>query len=160
MIKYIAILLLIASTALAAENNSTDPMTVLDSEGLLVVSDGSSIYRFNKDGTFLSHPSGMSGRAFRGTWTAKDRQPSKFTAIAELYWQNGFSAVDDYREITFLIYPGHVRPASQRSIGEAGYEHIFDCYFIIEELKKIPKPEKAQQSGAGYPPQGVGSPDP
>ncbi len=145
MIKYISILLLVASTTLADEGDRIDPVSVLNSEGLLVVSDGSSIYRFNKDRTFYSHPIGMCGRAFRGTWSAKDNQPTKFTAIAEYYWQNGSSAVDDYREITFLIYPGQNRPSSPRRIGEAGYKQIFDCYFIIEELKKITKPENAQQ---------------
>ena len=160
MIKHIAILFLLASTALAADSNVTDPMTVLNSEGLLVLSDGSSLYRFNKDGTLYSHPLGLSGRAFSGTWTAIDSQPTIFTAIANFYWQNGASEIDDYREITFAIYSGKLRPSNPQSIGETAYAKIFDCYFIIQELKKVPKPINAQQSGPAYPPQGVGSADP
>ena len=160
MIKYIAILLLLVGTSLAAENDFTDPMTILDSKGLLVISDGSSLYRFNNDGTFYSHPRGMSGRVLRGTWTQTDKSAAILTANAKHSWQNVSSAIDDYRQITFSIYHGKLRPSDQRTIGEAGYEHIFDCYFIISELKKIPKPENAQQAGPGYPPQGVGSPDP
>ena len=160
MIKHIATILLLASTTLAADSDFTDPMTVLNSEGLLVLSDGSSLYRFNKDGTFYSHPRGMSGRVFKGTWTQTDKDAAILTAVAEHSWQNGSSAIDDYRQITFNIYPGKVRPSDQRAIGEAGYKHVFDCYFIIEDLKKVPKSINAQQAVPGYPPQGVGSPEP
>ena len=160
MIKYIAILLLVASTAFAAENDFTDPMAVLNSNGLLVISDGSSIYRFNKDGAFISHPQGMSGRILRGTWTAEESQPTKFTAVAKYSWMNGSSANDEYREISFALYSGKLRSPDMRVIGEAGYEHIFDCYFLIEEFKKIPKPENAQQWGPGFSTQGVLSPAP
>ena len=160
MIKHIAILFLFASPALAAENDFTDPMTVLNSEGMLVVSDGSSIYRFNKDGTFISHPQGMSGRAFSGRWTAKESQPTEFTAVAKYSWMNGPSANDDYREISFVLNPGKVRAPDMRIIGEAGYKHIFDCYFLIEELKKVPKPENAQQWGPWFQSKAVGSLNP
>mgnify|MGYP003589691021 CR=1 FL=1 len=157
MIKYISILFLVASTVLAAEDDRIDPMTVINSEGLLVLSDGSSIYRFNKDGSFYSHPMGLCGRVFRGTWSAKDSQPTTFTAIAKYSWQNGASAIDDYREISFAVYSGTLRPSDHRYFGEGGYTNIFDCYFLIQELKKIPKPENAQQGVAPYVAQGAPS---
>jgi hypothetical protein len=91
---------------------------------------------------------GFSGRTFRGTWTPDfSCAVPKFTAIAQMGWINGISSGNDYRKIVFFVYPGH-----EKQVGTIyGPKTIFDCYFIIDELVKIPKPDKLPNLPNGFP---------
>ena len=156
--KIIFIWLCLASTVLAANPDFTPPMDALKIDGVLVISDGSSVYEFNSDGTFHSYPVGMSGRVLDGTWTSEGTITTTFTVTAANKWMNGFQPPKESYRIVFGIYPGQIRPADELPFRR--HPNIFKGYFIIDELTKVQNQENAQQSVPGYPPQGVGSPEP
>jgi hypothetical protein len=81
-------------------------------------------------------PLPISGREFEGHWTASDYT---FTVTAKLGWMNGTSTGNDYRRIVFRIYDVQKRPPETKP-GEMPHPDLFDSYFIIDELVKIPKP--------------------
>jgi len=66
--------LALAASVHAAPLLSAD--RIIATEGCLVFTDGSSFYDFEKDGTFYSGPSGLSGRTITGRWS---RRESTFT---------------------------------------------------------------------------------
>ena len=141
--KTFLICLAVVGAALAADPNYTDPADIIKADGVLVISDGSSLYEFKNDGTFHSHPMGMDGRLLDGTWTSGGGIRSMtLTATAKMSWVNGPQPKDEYRKIVFLLYPGGKRPPDKRRIGELQHKEIFDCYFLIQEFTKITKPEK------------------
>jgi hypothetical protein len=119
----------------AADTNFLDAADVLKDDGVLALTDGSSYYVFKTNSTFSSFPISISGRCFDGTWTADPRY-SRFTVEAKETWMNGFSATNEYRRIVFVVYRGRKKPAADRRM-----KYIFDGYFIIEELVKIPAPD-------------------
>jgi hypothetical protein len=149
----IIILSLLAGHLFAAETNHLDsanirkyldPAKVLETNGVLTITDGSSFYVFRTNGTFSSMPvDGFSGRTFHGTWTPDfSSAVAKFTAVAQMGWINGISSGDEYRKIVFFIYMGHEKAAGT-DYRYSPTKTIFDCYFIIDELVKIPKPDKS-----------------
>ncbi|HXF10421.1 MAG TPA: hypothetical protein VN625_06515 [Desulfuromonadaceae bacterium] len=122
---------------ISAKAQALDPSAVFKQDGVLRISDGSSYYEFNTNGTFKSFPVGMSGRTFTGTWTSSpDINLLHFTVTTKMGWMNGFQPPQDDWRIIFAVYPGTRRPA------EGFHQATFDCYWIIDELTKIPKPDK------------------
>lgn len=156
--NYFLTWLFLAATALAAAPDFIPPKKVFNTDDVLVISDGSSVYEFHRDGAFHSYPVGFSGRCFDGTWTAEGNDSTTFTVTAKFGWMNGWNFSNDYRKVVFVVYPGHIEPADELPFKR--HPHIFKCYFMIDELTKIAKPENAQQAVPGCPPQGAGSPDP
>jgi hypothetical protein len=124
----------------AKSSNASD---LINAEGQITISDGSSYYTFNKDKTFVSRPVGMSGRCFDGTWTADGDNPCNFTIAAKMRWMNGFNARDEYRKIVFWVYPGRIRIPVERTSSVPNNE-LFEDYFLIEEITKIEKPVTTQ----------------
>ena len=49
-----------------------EPLQLLTHDGVLTITDGSSLYCFKRDGTFGSEPYECWGRTFGGTWTASN----------------------------------------------------------------------------------------
>jgi len=135
----IALLFLLLTSAqfiAAAEDMRMPPLKAIKQFGSVSISDGSSFFTFFKDGTFRSGPLGISGREFDGRWTASD---TTFTVNAKLGWKNGASTGKDYRRIVFVIYDVQKRPP-ETMLGLMLHPDLFDGYFIIDELIKIPKP--------------------
>jgi hypothetical protein len=129
-------LFLFCCVVVSVNAQSLDPLDILKQDGVLRISDGSSYYEFNTNGVFKSFPVGISGRCFDGTWTSStDTHLLHFTVKAKMGWMNGIQPPPDDWKIIFTIYPGVRRPA------ERFHQAIFDCYWIIDELTKIPKPE-------------------
>ena len=117
---------------------------IIQREGRLVFTDGSSFYDFEKNGTFHSGPMGMSGRTIEGHWK---QQFSSFVIQGTWGWVNGFSAINDQRQLTLAIYPQAVESKKRKSEGmiwmpSSGPVKIYRCYFVVEELVKLPKPNK------------------
>jgi len=148
----IIILSLLAGCLFAADTNHLgssnirkylDPVKVLETNGVLTITDGSSFYVFRTNGTFTSGPvDGFSGRTFVGTWSPDfSNAVAKFTVVARMGWINGISSGDEFRKIVFFIYVGHEKQAGT-DYRYSPTKTIFDCYFIIDELVKIPKPDK------------------
>ena len=157
--KSIFILILLASTAVAADLTTVEPMDALKSNGILVISDGSSLYEFHSDGNFHSYPIQYSGRCFDGKWTPDKTTPWGFNAIAVLSWATFPEEKYDYFRINFELSRGSNQPVDILPSRPIQYTNIFKCYFIIRELRPI-SDQEAQQGGAEYPSQGAGSSDP
>lgn len=140
--KILLLWLSITNLVCAADTNYLHAADVLKSDGVLLICDGSSYYAFKADGTFRSFPRGMSGRVFDGTWKKTDENPLKLEVTAKMSWANGEQPQDDYRRIVFFVYGGGKRAMEKSDFGAYGYKEIFQGYFIIDELTKIPKPDK------------------
>ncbi len=86
-------------------HQSEAPSEIIAKEGSLNISDGSSVYMFNKDGTFFMGPiDGMSGRMIKGTWILEKGSDTTFVVAGRLWWINGFSS-GEIRTMKLLIYP-------------------------------------------------------
>jgi hypothetical protein len=117
---------------------------VIKSEGTVSISDGSSIFSFNKDGKFTQEPLGLSGMTVNGKWKVANN--TIFTITGNWSWINGLSPESDYRKMIMFIYPGEF--GSLDRFGEP--VRIYRTYFIIDELIKMTRKcnEKAEQSAA------------
>jgi len=104
---------------------------ILDEEGHFAWSDGTSIYRLEKNHSFTLKPVGVSGRTIEGKWTLLDGQSSKIQVFGRWLWLNGASAPDDYRKMTI-----HISGPAVRKSERAG---LYQPFFGIEELVKISK---------------------
>ena len=132
-------LLLALSNTLA--NEFPKPSEIIQNEGQFVFTDGSSFYLFKKDGTFTSEPLGLSGRVISGHWTFQEDRV--FVIQGRWSWINGLSANDDYREMKIAVYsPVSSEIVEQLSVvGATTKAKIYKCYFVVEELHRIPKPQ-------------------
>lgn len=61
-------LLIFAACLQLQAAETTNPDDIIQKEGELLIADGSSYYRFSKNGVFDSGPLGVSGRTIRGEW--------------------------------------------------------------------------------------------
>jgi hypothetical protein len=135
-ITLLFLLLTSARFIAAAEDTKMPAFKAIEQFGSISITDGSSFFTFSKDGSFRSGPLGISGREFEGRWTASDYT---FTVTAKRGWINGASTGKDYRRIVFMIYYVQKRPPEAKP-GMIPHPDLFDTYFIIDELVKIPKP--------------------
>lgn len=133
--KNIARALLVAGLASFAHAKSIgDPMKVID-QGRLVLSDGSSIYIFNKDKTFVSGPLGLSGQTIKGKWK-HDRDGFRITGTWG--WMNGWAKQE---EQTMLMYIGWVSEEEEEvkvvfNGDKNGNLKIRKGYFLIRSLNR------------------------
>jgi hypothetical protein len=139
--------LFMLGTVLCHSEPPPDPAIEMKDSGI-TLTDGSSSYTFAKDGTFRSEPIGMSGRTFYGRWEIEDHSagsPAKVVAEAKLGWINGLNLNDDYRRIVFVIYPGKTIPFERPDIVVGMMpENHYKCYWLIDEMSKLAKPEIAK----------------
>ena len=143
-----ALLLTVVSVFATNEDASFSPLNAIKHFGSITIADGGSYFTFSKDGAFHSGPLGMSGRELDGHWTARAGETgdaTTFTVIAKAGWMNGLEVNDDYRRIVFEIYDVQKRGSNQKPTSFAPAP-LFDGYYYIDELVRIPKPpdEKAK----------------
>jgi hypothetical protein len=131
------ILFLAAAAVFGAEETWLPPLKAIEQWGSISISDGSSYFTFARDGSFHSGPFGASGHTLDGHWTARDE--TMFTVIATAGWENGEAESEDYRRIVFDIRNLQKRPRLDKPVLSAPIQ-LFEGYFIIRELVKIPKP--------------------
>jgi hypothetical protein len=133
--KFFIALFLFCDAIVSTNATSLNPPDVFTQDGVLRITDGSSYYEFNTNGTFKSFPVGISGRCFDGKCTpSSEFNLLHFAVKAKMEWMNGIQPPPDDWKIVFTIYPGTRRPADRF------HPATFDCYWIIDELTKIPKP--------------------
>jgi len=101
-------------------------LAVINKEGSLTISDGSSTYTFRKDGSFISGPRGICGRTIDGKWRSSDS--GLFVVEGTWGWDNGLSEINDVRIMTLSIQ-------SLYKTHESGPDE-YKCYLVIEELKR------------------------
>ena len=85
-------------------------------------------------------PVGLSGRTIDGNWIARPDGRS-LEIVGVWSWMNGSSPLDDRRKMTLIVYPNQTFKVVER-IPWLADEHswkIYDCYFEVEELVKVPK---------------------
>jgi len=111
-----------------------EPALAIEERGSLTVSDGSSFYTFNKDGTFASGPLGMSGRIIEGRWRMEEGSGNRFLVEGRWSWMNGISPLDDFRKMVVVVYPGTFKKVPKDRLGFASVDEVLDCYFIIDGL--------------------------
>jgi hypothetical protein len=118
------------------------PIQIIQEEGQFLFIDGSSYYLFRRDGSFTSNPLGIAGRTIVGHWI-KDSLGGCFIVEGKWGWINGLQPVDRYRRMK--IYIGSADTFKQKEtnwpVEDPGPAKIYNCYFEIEELIKIPTPE-------------------
>lgn len=138
MIKITLLIFLLSSAQCiaATEDTSIPALQAIEQFGGITITDGSSFFTFSKDGSFQSGPLGMSGRAFKGRWISSGLT---FKVTAKLGWINGLSTDQEYRRIDFVIYHVQKRQPKEKPFNGKQPE-LFDSYFFIDELVKIPKP--------------------
>jgi hypothetical protein len=137
--KIIAVLLfLFFATFTVLAKDFPEPSQIIKDEGKFIFTDGSSYYLFQKDGTFKSEPVGISGRVITGTWKS---QNNLFVIQGKWSWVNGLSQENDFRKMVLYIN----NPASSEIVEKLSFGFgsqkvkIYKCYFLVEELQKIPK---------------------
>jgi len=119
-----------------AEAQTATVESIIASEGVFAFSDGSSVFRFEKGGTFVLEPVGISGRTIAGTW--KQTDSGRLTVVGQWSWVNGVSRTDDYRRMVIHIsYHGEpaVKASGVRSV------KVYPCYVVMEELVAVTKAE-------------------
>jgi hypothetical protein len=123
------------------------PLGIINQEGELVVSDGSSYYDFRKDGRFISGPiDGISGRVIDGTWTIQGDKNARSLCVDLVVkgtwsWVNGVSALNDRRTMVMAVYALDPKfETYPKQIGIYGMEEktfkVRHGYFIIESMEK------------------------
>lgn len=138
---FISVLIICASLS-AASMRYQSPLAILNAKGTLALSDGSSYYVFSRDGTFRSFPRGMSGRLLHGAFKTEGSDVVRFTVMAIQSWRNGLSSLNDRRKIIFVVYPGQNKANKQASDEQPAPKQVWNGYYIIEELVKLPDAAK------------------
>lgn len=131
---FLSVLLSILPLACPAEDRLSEPSLAIEERGSLTLSDGSSFYTFNKDGTFLSGPWGISGRTIEGRWSREEGSRNRFLVEGRWSWMNGTSTLDDFRKMILVVYPGTFKKVPKDRLGFASVDEVLDCYFIIDGL--------------------------
>lgn len=118
-----------------------DPFAAIEAHGSITISDGSSFYRFSKDGAFFSGFVGEDGgRTITGTWKrSTDRPNVSFVVVGKWSWINGLSRWEDPRMMVLELGMGTFRDRHANELLEMG-DRLFDCYFFIDELRTVLKP--------------------
>lgn len=122
------IALILAPVCFAAEEMPSIA-GVLEEHGMFTFTDGSSLYRFFADGSFLQEPAGLSGRAVEGTWKSEDHVV--FIIEGTWTWYNGISPLNDRRVMTLVITLHSEVPDTSGSMP------VWPVYFTVDELVAI-----------------------
>jgi len=152
-------IILLAGTAMAAGLTVVEPKDVLKDNGILAVTDGSTVYEFYGNGEFHSFPIQYSGRCIDGNWVTDEVSSWGFKAVGQLSWTSHPDDKYDDFMIHFELSPGHLIPIDFTPSRPVQYTNIFKCYFIIRELRPISEKE-AQQVVPGYRRQSAPQPEP
>lgn len=135
MINMLRVVLFV-SFALPFEANAeglVEPASAING-GQLVLSDGSSVFIFNKDKTFESGPHGLSGRTIKGTWQLD--KSGGYLVKGTWGWINGLSPKNDER--TMLIHIGSLSDELQEIRTSIHPKLLIrKGYFFIDSLQKV-----------------------
>jgi hypothetical protein len=140
--NFLASAIVVLTTFIAVTRAAEFPQAseIIQTEGQFVFTDGSSYYMFKRDGTFTSEPLGISGREINGKWDLRDERV--FVIRGRWTWINGLSPRDDYRQMEIWVYrPTSAEIVPQLSFVDGGLNvKVYKCYFVVDQLAKIPKP--------------------
>lgn len=144
----IACLIAVATTAASAQTRTA--LQVIRDEGALLLVEGGSFYRFNRDSSFRSGPIGLSGRVITGRWRGGD---DLFIVEGRWGWVNGQSLPDDYRRMTIRIAridgPGTLQ--SLPLSGVVNSVRVHSGYYYVDDVVRIPPPASANSAASVSP---------
>jgi hypothetical protein len=129
-----ALLLVIVASAVLAGTPLTIP-DIIKTEGEFAFTDGSSVYRFSEDGTFMMEPLSLSGRAIEGRWTSESE--GSFLVTGVWTWYNGISVPDDFRRMTMAVTLIQGEPDTVRTMWSGSTARLYPVYFTIDEVAGI-----------------------
>ena len=130
--KFAISILIAAVLPVSAADEFIAPEKIIEKEGCLSISDGSSIYTFQKNGTFSLRPYTISGRTIQGIWKKGDDTDGSFIVEGRWAWINGASLNNDERIMKLWIYP----LSGEKEIVAYDRQSVYKCYFLIDELIK------------------------
>jgi hypothetical protein len=138
--KLFLIVCLVVAAAAPARAQRRPPDQVIRDDGSLLLTDGSSFYRFNRDSSFDSGPLGLSGRTITGRWRLDGS--SGFIIEGKWSWINGLALTDDFRRMTLRI--GNVEsPTNTDTLvlsGRRGPARVHRGYWFVESIVSLPPP--------------------
>lgn len=129
-----ALLLVIAASA-AWAGPPQSISGIIAGEGKFAFTDGSSVYTFSEDGTFMMEPLSLSGRAIEGRWTSESEGAFLITGVWT--WYNGISVPDDFRRMTIAVTLISGEPEATQSIWTDSRLILYPVYFTIDEVVRI-----------------------
>jgi hypothetical protein len=129
------IVLLFACVIANAGNELPSIVEIIQEEGQFAFTDGSSVFQFFSDGSFLMEPTGLSGRAIEGTWKSLDSGLMEITGIWT--WYNGTSAINDQRMMLINISLLSMETEDREQLWQASAARLYDVYFTVEELGSV-----------------------
>ena len=151
--------MLLAGSAAAIDSKATNPLDALSSNGVLAVTDGSTVFEFHNNGEFHSFPIPYSGRCIDGQWVSDEVSPWAFIAVGQLSWTSHPEDKYDDLLVHLELSPGHLVPLDFTPSRPIQYTNIFKSYFIVRELRSISEKD-AQQVVPGYRRQSAPQPEP
>jgi len=136
LIRLFPILILVFLASVTMAEDLLKPLDVINQEGQLVLSDGSSVFIFKKDRSFESGPHGLSGRTIKGTW--KEHKSGGYLVEGKWDWINGLSQPNDFR--TMVLHIGWISDEAQElNLQQYGKIRLRKAYFFIDSLQKVSK---------------------
>lgn len=125
-------MLIMAALGAGGEWDVPSAMEIIDNTGELAFTDGSSLYHFFDDGTFLLEPLSLSGRAIEGEWECSDS--GTFVITGRWTWYNGISPINDMRRMTINVTVLSDQPETTESLWQGTGTPVYDVYFTVEKL--------------------------
>lgn len=115
--------------ALRAEGIGRVPLEIILTEGRLAISDGISLFTFQKDGVFTGIPLREGGRAIEGRWKSWRGSPRVFVIEGEWKWAGKIRVPRDQRTMTLSI----IRVSEKKIRYKKGEAR--ECEFRITDLQ-------------------------
>ena len=108
---------------------------IIQREGQFVFTDGSSVFQFYCDGSFIMEPASLCGRAVEGKWTSLDFNRMQINRTWT--WYNGISAINDQRRMTIFIYLLSMETQDSELLWRSSDARMYDVYFVVEEIIQV-----------------------
>jgi hypothetical protein len=142
-----AVLCLLIASLPGAQQQPPSVLEIIEEEGQLAFTDGSSTYLFLEDGSFFLEPTTFSGRSIDGQWKLIGTGWMEITGTWG--WYNGISAVDDYRRMTLYINLRSTETEESQLLWRSEDTRMYDVYCIVDELVKLDREDLPSNPAPG-----------
>jgi len=133
--RLLPLLSVLLAAVAGAQENMPSAMDIIEAEGVFAFTDGSSVYTFREDGSFLLEPVGISGRAVEGSWEWQG--DGRMEVTGTWTWYNGISSIDDHRSMSLVIWLLSVEPVESECLWQGSDVRLYDVYFIVDRLAPV-----------------------
>lgn len=129
------LLFVLAAVCAAMAGKPRSIPVIIAGEGEFAFTDGSSVYRFSRDGGFRMEPLTLSGRAIEGTWTPGNQ--GQFVVTGVWTWYNGLSVPDDFRRMTMTVAVLPGGPETVQTPWGGSGTRLYPVSFTIDEVAPV-----------------------